>query len=72
MVDEVLAGGKPPFDGIVEEQFSKPSDLLNPMRFFGPLLKMPLHMMQVWMDSRSFIDMKRIEVYLAAEYILRS
>lgn len=56
------------YDGIVEEQFQTSSDLLNPCIFFGPPLKVPLHMYQVWMDTRSFIDMKKIETYLCTEY----
>lgn len=60
------------YDGIVEEQFQKASDLLNPMVFFGPPLKVPCHMYQVLMDTRSFIDMKRIETYLTTEIHLKS
>jgi hypothetical protein len=60
------------YDGIVEEQFKKSSDLLNPLIFFGPLLKVPLHMYRVLADTRSFIDMRRIETYLAAEFHIKS
>lgn len=60
------------YDGIVEEQFRKASDLLNPLVFFGPPLKTPAHMWEVWKDTRSFIDMKRMETFLATEYILKS
>jgi hypothetical protein len=60
------------YDGIVEEQFQKSSDLLNPLVFFGPPHKVPLHMYQVLMDTRSFIDMKRIETYLATEIHFKS
>jgi hypothetical protein len=60
------------YEGIVEEQFRKTSDLLNPFRFFGPPLKVPLHMIQVYRDTRSFIDMKSIEIYLATEFHLKS
>jgi len=62
----------PWYDGIVEEQVNPASDLLNPMKFFGPPVKVPRHMLMVLRDSRSFIDMKRIETYLAAEYHIRS
>lgn len=55
------------YDGIVEEQFKKGSHLLNPLIFFGPPLKVPWHMMQVLTDTKSFIDMKRIETYLTTE-----
>lgn len=60
------------YDGIVEEHFRKASDLLNPFIFFGPPLKVPLHMYQVFMDTRSFIDMRRIETYLTMEIHLKS
>jgi len=67
VVNGVLSEDSKWYDGIVEEQFKKPSDLLNPFIFFGPPLKVPLHMYQVWMDTRSFIDMKKIETYLTVE-----
>ena len=60
------------YDGIVEEQVQKASDLLNPFVFFGPVWKVPVHMYQVLMDTRSFIDMRRIETYLASEIHLKS
>jgi len=56
------------YDGIVEEQFKNRSELMNPFRFFGPAWKVPYHMYLVYKDSNSFIDMKRIETYLATEY----
>jgi hypothetical protein len=67
VVNETLSDDSQWYDGIVEEQFQKSSDLLNPLVFFGPPLKVPLHMHEVWKDTRSFIDMKRIETYLASE-----
>ena len=60
------------YDGIVEEQFKRPSDLLNPLIFFGPPLKVPRHMYQVLQDTRSFIDMKNMETYLAMEVHFKS
>ena len=60
------------YDGIVEEQFKKPSDLLNPFIFFGPPLKVPLHMYHVIKDTRSFIDMRKIETYLTTEIHFKS
>ncbi len=60
------------YDGIVEEQFRESSQLLNPLVFFGPPLKVPWHMLQVLTDTRSFIDMKRIETYLATEVHFKS
>jgi len=56
------------YDGIVEEQFRSRSELLNPLKFFGPSWKVPYHMFLVYRDTVSFIDMKKIETYLATEY----
>ena len=72
VVLEPLSSGAEPHEGIVEEQFCNRSDLLNPLRFFGPPRKVPVHMFQVWQDTRSFIDMKSIEIYLATEFHLKS
>jgi hypothetical protein len=60
------------YDGIVEEQFRTAPDLLNPLKFFGPPLKVPYHMYLVYRDTVSFIDMKRIEAYLATEIHIKS
>lgn len=68
VVSSVIQEDSKWYDGIVEEQFQKDSDLLNPLVFFGPPLKVPLHMYQVLMDTRSFIDMRNIETYLATEF----
>ncbi len=72
VVTGTLTDDSPWYDGIVEEQVRSARDLLNPFRFFGPPLKLPRHMMEVWKDTRSFIHMKRIETYLATEYHIRS
>jgi hypothetical protein len=60
------------YGGIVEEQFRTAAELLNPFIFFGPALKVPYHMYLVYRDTISFIDMKRIETYLATEIHIRS
>ncbi len=72
VVNSTLTGNSKWYDGIVEEQFKKPSDLLNPLIFFGPPLKVPLHMYQVLKDTRSFIDMRKIETYLTTEFHFKS
>jgi len=72
VVNSTLTGNSKWYDGIVEEQFKKPSDLLNPFTFFGPPLKVPLHMYQVLKDTRSFIDMRKIETYLTTEIHFKS
>jgi len=72
VVTGTMNGDSKRYDGIVEEQFRKSSHLLNPLVFFGPLLKVPLHMYRVLVDTRSFIDMRRIETYLASEFHIKS
>lgn len=67
VVKKLINSDSARYDGIVEEHFLKSSHLLNPMIFFGPPLKVPRHMIQVYADTKSFIDMKRIETYLATE-----
>jgi len=56
------------FDGIVEEQTRTRSELLNPFKFFGNALEITGNMIAVYRDTKSFLDYKRIETYLAAEY----
>jgi hypothetical protein len=72
VVSRTLTENSSWYDGIVEEQVQKEVELLNPFIFFGPPLKVPVHMFQVFMDTRSFIDMRRIETYLASEFHLKS
>ena len=72
VVSRILSSDSEHYDGIVEEQFRKASDLLNPLIFFGPPLKVPIHMYKVLTDTRSFIDMKKIETYLTTEIHLKS
>jgi hypothetical protein len=68
VVKQKLTDGPVWYDGIVEEQFKTRRKLLNPMHFFGPWWKVPYHMLLVYKDTISFIDMKRLETYLATEY----
>jgi hypothetical protein len=56
------------YDGIVEEQTRTQSELLNPFKFFGNGLEIVGNMVAVYKDVNSFLDYKRIETYLAAEY----
>ena len=56
------------YDGIVEEQTRTRSELLNPFKFFGNALEIASNMISVYRDTRSFLDYKRIETYLATEY----
>jgi hypothetical protein len=56
------------YDGIVEEQTRTRSELLNPFKFFGNALEITGNMIAVYTDTKSFLDYKRIETYLAKEY----
>lgn len=56
------------YDGIVEEQTRTRAELLNPFKFFGNALEILGNMMKVYTDTKSFLDYKRIETYLAMEY----
>jgi hypothetical protein len=56
------------YDGIVEEQTRTRRELLNPFKFFGNGFEIIGHMISVYTDTRSFLDYKRIETYLATEY----
>jgi hypothetical protein len=59
-------------DGIVEEQYDPPSDLLRPSRFFGgSLARMLPTMLEVYRDVRGFIDYPSIHTWLTAEYRLK-
>ncbi len=60
------------WDGIVEEHFRTKADLINPFLFFGnPLVIVP-NMLEVYRDTRSFLDYRSIEPYLVREYHIRS
>jgi hypothetical protein len=68
VANERLTSDSKLFDGIVEEQVKKTSDLLNPFKFFGsPLVIIP-RMLHVYADTKSFIDYPTMETYLATEY----
>lgn len=71
VVTETIAAAEIPWGGIVEEHFRNRSDLLNPFRFFGPLHVIIPHMIEVYRDTRSFLDYSTIEPWLVREYILR-
>ena len=58
------------YDGIVEEQTRTRAELLNPVKFFGKPHEILQNMLAVYTDTKSFLDYKRIETYLAAEYII--
>ena len=70
VVTEHAAENSHGYQGIVEEQLRTRRELLNPFVFFGPLHRVPRHMIQVYRDTKSFIDYKGIETYLANEYLV--
>ena len=59
------------WDGIVEEQFRTRQSLLNPFLFFGNIFIIIPNMMKVYLDTKSFLDYKTIEPYLAHEYHMK-
>jgi hypothetical protein len=56
------------YDGIVEEQTRTRQELLNPFKFFGNATEILGNMLKVYTDTKSFLDYKRIETYVASEY----
>jgi hypothetical protein len=60
------------WDGIVEEHCKTRAELLNPIKFFGGILKMIPNMISVYTDTKSFLDYSTIETYLTAEYHIKS
>lgn len=60
------------WDGIVDEHMRTRSELLNPFKFFGnPLVIIP-RMINVYTDTKSFLDYKTIEPYLTSELYIKS
>lgn len=60
------------WDGIVDEHMRTRSELLNPFKFFGnPLVIIP-RMINVYTDTKSFLDYKTIEPYLTSEIYIKS
>ena len=72
VVSQKLSQSSFPWDGIVEEQFRKEADLMNPIKFFGNPLVMFYRMWQVYSDTKSFLDYDSIEPYYASELYIKS
>ncbi len=68
VIEQTLSPKSEMFDGIVEEHFRSAGELLNPARFFGGPLTMLYHMLEVYLDTISFLDYGSIEPYLTTEY----
>lgn len=58
--------------GIVEEHMQTRSELLNPFKFFGNALVIIPRMLEVYKDTKSFIDYPSMEPYLVQEYVVKS
>ena len=72
VVEEKLSKNSNGWDGIVEEHMKTRSELLNPFKFFGnPLVIIP-RMINVYTDTKSFLDYGTIEPYLVKEYWIKS
>ncbi len=60
------------WDGIVEEHMKTRAELINPFKFFGNIFVIIPRMIQVYTDTKSFLDYKTIEPYLVTEYHIKS
>lgn len=56
------------YDGIVEETTRTRAELLNPFKFFGRPHRILRNMLSVYTDTKSFLDYRKIETYLVAEF----
>jgi len=72
VVLEKLTTNSDSWDGIVDEHMRTRAELLNPFKFFGnPLVIIP-RMINVYIDTKSFLDYKTIEPYLTSEIYIKS
>lgn len=72
VVTKKLTDNSENWDGIVDEHMRYRSELLNPFKFFGnPVVIIP-RMIQVYTDTKSFLDYKNIEPYLTRELYIKS
>jgi hypothetical protein len=72
VVTDLIASNSSKYEGIVEEQMRSDAELLNPFSFFGnPLVIIP-RMIEVYRDTRSFLDYDTIETYMAREVVIKS
>lgn len=72
VVKEKLTDSSNLWDGIVEEHTRSTDELLNPLKFFGNPFTMIYNMIRVYFDTKSFLDYKTIEPYLATEVHIKS
>ena len=62
----------PAYEGIVEEHFHEPRDLMNVVRFFGGPTKFLFNMVRVGLHIRTFLDLSHIETYFVHEYTFKT
>lgn len=72
VVEKRLSETSAGWDGIVEEHMRTRPELTNPFKFFGGPPVIIQRMINVYTDTRSFLDYKTIEPYFVAEYWLKS
>jgi len=72
VVLETIAGRENGWGGILEEHVTERSRLLNPFKFFGHPGVVVQNMIEVYRDTKSFLDYRTIETYLVREYCIRS
>jgi hypothetical protein len=72
VVNQKLTETSAEWDGIVEEHFRTKAELLNPFKFFGKPLTIVQNMLEVYKDTKAFLDYKTLETYLATEYHILS
>ena len=72
VVTEPHSPAAPPYEGIVEEHFREPRDLLNTVRFFGGPTQFFFNMIRVGLHIRTFLDLSRIETYFVHEYTFKT
>jgi len=72
VVTQKLTDNSEDWDGVVDEHMRTRSELLNPFKFFGNPLVIIQRMIQVYKDTKSFLDYKSIEPYLTTEIYIKS
>ena len=72
VVDNMGNNNAESWDGIVEEHCKTKAELLNPFKFFGRPYHIIPNMIDVYRDTKSFLDYGSIEPYLAMEYHIKS
>lgn len=72
VVKEKLTDNSYGWDGVVEEHMRTKAELINPFKFFGNIFVIIPRMIQVYTDTKSFLDYKTIEPYMVTEVHIKS